>query len=129
MKINELSFLFTTDKINETRDFYVKYFSAKIIIDTGSYLILSLQNDLYSLHFMTLNSHFNKYAKFTKVSESAGIVYNICVEDVYKEYNFLQKKGLSIFMPLEKQPFGDEGFLIKDPNGITLFIYSELSKN
>jgi uncharacterized glyoxalase superfamily protein PhnB len=30
-------------------------------------------------------------------------------------------------MPLEDHPWGDRGFAVADPNGITLYIFSEIA--
>jgi len=40
MNANTLSSAFTTNKVEESRDFYVKYFDAKVTFDCGWYVNL-----------------------------------------------------------------------------------------
>ena len=58
------------------------------------------------------------------LSSGAGLMYNLEVDDVDEEYHRLTAAGLAISMPLDDHPWGDRGFAIQDPNGITLYIYS-----
>ena len=41
-----------------------------------------------------------------------------------KEYEKLTQLDNQLIMPLEDHPWGDRGFAILDPNGISLYIYS-----
>jgi uncharacterized glyoxalase superfamily protein PhnB len=60
------------------------------------------------------------------LGRSAGLMYNITVEDVNQEYEKLANARLVFTTPpLEDQPWGDKGFSIQDPNGISLYIYSK----
>jgi len=54
----------------------------------------------------------------------AGLMYNFAVDDVDAEHDRLTAAGLSPVTPLEDHPWGDRGFAILDPNGVTLYIYS-----
>jgi uncharacterized glyoxalase superfamily protein PhnB len=54
-----------------------------------------------------------------------GLMCNFSVDDVDAEHERLTMAGLTTIMPLEDHPWGDRGFAILDPNGITLYIYSE----
>ncbi len=53
MKANSLSVAFTTNKVEETRDFYVKYFDAKVTFDCGWYVNLEFGNKTSTLQFMS----------------------------------------------------------------------------
>jgi len=55
----------------------------------------------------------------------AGLMYNFSVDDVGAEHDRFTAAGFSPVMPLADHPWGDRGFAILDPNGITLYIYSE----
>ena len=52
-------------------------------------------------------------------------MYNCAVENVDQEYEKLTEAGLAVIVPLEDHPWRDRGFAIQDPNGISLYIYSE----
>jgi uncharacterized glyoxalase superfamily protein PhnB len=110
---------FTTDKVEETRDFYVRHFDAKVEFDCGWYVSLKFGEEGTSLQFMspTLPHH--------KMSSGAGLIYNFNVEDVDAEYERLIADCLEVIVPLEDHPWGDRGFAVQDPNEISLYIYSD----
>lgn len=118
MKASSVSPAFTTNKVEETRDFYVKHFNAKVTFDCGWYVNLEFGSETESLQFMSpqMPEH--------KLSSGDGLIYNFMVDDVDNEYERLTGEGLSVVVPLEDHPWGDRGFAIQDPNGISLYIYS-----
>ena len=119
MKANSVSAAFTTDKVEESRDFYVKYLDAKVTFDCGWYVNLEFGGKSSTLQFMSPQQPEHQ------LSNSAGLIYNFAVDDVDKEYERLTQAGLTAIMPLEDHPWGDRGFAVQDLNGITLYIYSE----
>ena len=119
MKVTSLSPAFTTNKVEESRDFYVKYFAAKVTFDCGWYVNLEFGNKSTTLHFMSPQQAEHQ------LSSGAGLMYNFAVEDVDHEYEKLTEAGQAVIVPLEDHPWGDRGFAIQDPNGISLYIYSE----
>ena len=119
MKIKSLSAAFTTDKVEESRDFYVKYFGAKVTFDCGWYVNLQFGSESSTLQFMSPQQPEQQ------LSKSAGLMYNFAVADVDAEHRRLTDAGLGVIVPLEDHPWGDRGFAIQDPNGISLYIYSD----
>ncbi len=119
MDIRSLSTAFTTDKVEESRDFYIKHFAAKVTFDCGWYVNLESGDPGISLQFMS------PQAPEHQLVSGAGRIYNLTVDDVDKEYERLITAGFEAVAPLEDHPWGDRGFAILDPNGISLYIYSE----
>ena len=119
MKANSVSSAFTTSKISETRNFYVKYLGAKITFDCGWYVNLEFGNPSASLQFMEPKEEHHKPAS------GEGIIYNFRVDDVDAEYKRLMSEGIAAILPIDDHPWGDRGFSIADPNGISLYIYSD----
>ena len=117
MLANSLSPCITTTKVEESRDFYVKHFGAKITFDCGWYVNLEFGKGA-SLQFMTPQPD-------QPVCNPAGLTYNFSVSDVDAEFQLLTAAGLAPIMPLEDHPWGDRGFAVQDPNGVVLYIYSE----
>ena len=113
-----ISTVFTTDKVEESRDFYIMNFDAKVIFDCGWYVNLQFGNEASTMQFMSPQQPDQQ------LSSATGLMYNFEVDDVDKEYNKLTDAGLIVVMPLENHPWGDRGFAIQDPNDITLYIYS-----
>lgn len=119
MIANTLSACITTDKVEESRDFYVKHFGAKVTFDCGWYVNLQFGKETSELQFMEPQNPKQP------ACNPAGLIYNFCVDDVDTEHDRLNAAGLAPVMPLEDHPWGDRGFAILDPNGVTLYIYSE----
>ena len=119
MKIRSISAAFTTHKVTESRDFYVKYFDANVTFDCGWYVNLAFGNESTTLQFMSPQQPEHQ------LSSGAGLLFNFSVDDVDEEYQKLTQAGLAVVVPLEDHPWGDRGFAIQDPNGISLYIYSE----
>ena len=119
MKANSLSTAFTTNKVEESRDFYTKYLDAKVTFDCGWYVNLEFGNKSSTLQFMSPQQPEHQ------LSSGAGLIYNFAVDNVDKEYEKLTEAGQAVIVPIEDHPWGDRGFAIQDPNGISLYIYSE----
>ncbi len=119
MIANTVSAAFTTDKVEETKNFYVKYFGAKVTFDCGWYVNLEFGRESSILQFMSPQQPEHQ------LCNSAGLIYNFKVDDVDSEHERIVGAGLDVLMPLEDHPWGDRGFAVTDPNGITLYIYSE----
>lgn len=118
MKANKISPCIVTDKVVESKEFYIKHLGAEVTFDCGWYVNLKLGNEGSTFQFMaSQNPEQPKYS-------GAGVTYNFEVEDVDQEHERLTGEGLTSVMPLDDHPWGDRGFAIMDPNGITLYIYS-----
>ena len=119
MRAKSISIAFTTSKLAETRDFYVNYLGAKVIFDCDWYVNLKFGNKSSTLQFIL------PLQKENMSSSSEGLIYKFVVENVDEEYEKVTQAGLDITTPLEGHPWGDRGFTVQDPNGISLYIYSE----
>ena len=104
-------------KIAETREFYLKHLGANVTFDCGWYINISL-GDSVTLQFVAPQEG-------QVPCNPAGLMYNFRVNDVDQEYDVLMQSGLVPIMPLEDHPWGDRGFAVQDPNGVTLYIYSD----
>ncbi|NTV98851.1 MAG: glyoxalase [Chlorobiaceae bacterium] len=119
MKVLSLSAAFTTIDVEKTRDFYVRHFAAKVTFDCGWYVNLEFGSPSATLQFMSPQKPEHQ------PGTSEGLIYNIAVAEVDREYERLTGEGLEAVVPLENHPWGDRGFAVRDPNGISLYIYSE----
>lgn len=118
MNANALSPAFTTNIVEESRDFYIRYFNAKVTFDCGWYVNLEFGNPSCTIQFMSPQQPEHQ------LSSGAGLIYNFAVKNVDDEYKKLTEADLSVVVPLEDHPWGDRGFAVQDPNGISLYIYS-----
>ncbi|MEA3419768.1 MAG: VOC family protein [Campylobacterota bacterium] len=119
MKVDTVSTAFATDKVEESRDFYIKYFDARVTFDCGWYVNLEFGNPSSTLQFMSPQQPKQQ------LSSGVGLMYNFAVENVDQEYEKLTDAGLAVTVPLEDHPWGDRGFAVQDPNGISLYIFSD----
>lgn len=118
MNANTLTACVATPKVVESRDFYVKHFGARVTFDCGWYVNLRFGKATSELQFIAPQN------PGPPACNPAGLIYNFCVDDVDAEYSRLMAEGLGPVMPLEDHPWGDRGFAVLDPNGVTLYIYS-----
>ncbi|MDZ7616213.1 MAG: VOC family protein [Patescibacteria group bacterium] len=119
MIASTLSPCIVTDKVDASRAFYVKHFGAKVTFDCGWYVNLQIGSAAAALQFMAPRE------SGPPACNPAGLMYNLCVADVDAEYQRLTSEGLTPVMPLADHPWGDRGFAMVDPSGITLYIYSD----
>ncbi|MCG8569052.1 MAG: VOC family protein [Spirochaetes bacterium] len=118
MKINQVSFGFTTDKVQETKEFYEKYLGATTIFEMEGYVNLKFGDSSTILGIEAPQSPEDK------PTDSTGLGLGITVDDVDLAYDEITSKKLQIEMPLKDHPWGERGFGIKDPNGLLIYIYS-----
>jgi uncharacterized glyoxalase superfamily protein PhnB len=119
MKISNVSAAFTTDKVSASRDFYVKYLGARVTFDCGWYVNLEFESPKSTLQFMSPQQPHHK------LSISDGLIYNFNVEGVDELHEKFRNEGLQVIVPLEDHPWGDRGFAIQDPNGISIYLYED----
>ena len=118
MIANTVSPCITTEKVEESRDFYVKHFGARVTFDCGWYVNMQIGKESSELQFMAPRE------LGSQACNPAGLMYNFSVDDVDAEHARLTGAGLTSIMPLEDHPWGDRGFAILDPNGVMLYIFS-----
>ena len=118
MYANIISPCITTTKVEESRDFYVKHFGAKVTFDCGWYVNLQFGKESSSLQFMAPQAG-------QPICNPAGLGHSFFVDDVGAEQELLTSGGLQPVMPLDDHPWGDRGPAVQDADGVALYIYSE----
>ena len=118
MITNELSTCFCTKDVETCREFYQRYFSARIIFDCGWYVNLRIGGDGPTIQFMQPQDGMPTF-------NGVGVMLNFKVDDVDTEHARLMEAGLQTAMPLEEHPWGDRGFSVIDPIGNSVYIYSD----
>jgi len=118
MNTKSISACIATEKVTESREFYVKHFGAQVTFDCGWYINLKFGNGSSTLQFIAPQQGQTS-------CNPAGLMYNFSVPDVDAEYNRLTAEGLQPVMPLDDHPWGDRGFAVQDPSGVMLYIYSD----
>ena len=109
-----------TEKVEESRDFYVKNFNCEVAYegdegDEGWFVLLKLGDSELGFMRLGLESQTTIYRKAFK---GQGVWVAIDVDDVDTEYQRIKSLGTPIEAEIRDEPWGDRHFVIVDPNGI-----------
>jgi catechol 2,3-dioxygenase-like lactoylglutathione lyase family enzyme len=106
----------TTEKVVESRDFYVKHFGFKVVFDNGWYTHLRNESNGMEIAFLQPN-HPTQDAVFQAAYNGSGLWLALEVDDVDSEYERLRSE-LPIEVHIKNEPWGERHFAVLDPNGI-----------
>jgi|GEM_PF-3538901 len=87
MRIRSVSFGFSTDKFEDTKQYYQENFNAKIVFEAEGYMNIMLGDLPVILEFSSPT------VTGVKASDPAGLGFNIEVEDAEKVYYELVEKA------------------------------------
>ncbi|MFT3993567.1 MAG: hypothetical protein QM660_04620 [Dysgonomonas sp.] len=118
MLINDLSVCYATNKVEESKKFYIKYFGTEVTFDCSWYISLKFVGNKREIFISFM------VPQDDKPSYIGGTTLNINVINVDEQYARLQNMGLTL-SPIEDQPWGDRSFRTIDPLGTILYIYSD----
>ncbi len=121
MKTKTVTPLFTSNKIDETREFYTKHLGFEVTMDNEKYLGLRLGEDGPELAFMPEGCE-------SWLSSSEGLFYCFPVEDVDAEHKSLLSGGAKISDGPEDMPWGERRLTLDDPNGITIYLGQRIAE-
>ncbi|MFG1943488.1 VOC family protein [Nonomuraea sp. NPDC048826] len=105
-----------TDKVAESRDFYVRLFGFEITFEADWYV--SLRRGSYEL---ALLDHTHPTLPEAYRKRAAGLLLNFEVGDADAEWERLVTgAGLTAALPLRSEDFGQRHFIVADPNGVLI---------
>ncbi len=104
-----------TEKITESKDFYVNLFACEVIFESDWFLLLGLGGSELGFMLPELES---QASVFHKPFQGQGIWIAVDVEDVDAEYARIKGMGIPIEVDIRDEPWGDRHFALRDPNGI-----------
>ncbi len=106
-----------TEKVQESKDFYVRLFGFEVIYEgEGGWFVL-LQLGDSELGFMRPNLE-TQAEIFRPAFQGQGVWIAVDVEDVETEYQRIKALGVPIEAAIRDEPWGDRHFVVVDPNGI-----------
>lgn len=106
-----------TDKLAETKKFYVETLGFGITFENDFYLLLHTPDRSSEISFL-LPGHPSQQPFFHKPFQGQGMYLTIEVDEVDSLYQQIKDKGVEIKIELRDEPWGDRHFAIEDPNGI-----------
>ncbi|CAG9623319.1 VOC family protein [Sutcliffiella rhizosphaerae] len=123
MKVSSFYPVVLTNEVQQTADFYVRYFHFEVVFEIDWYVSLKLgEFELAILH----SSHETIPAGFRNV-QTKGLILNIEVDDVDELYErVIQKAKLPLQLPLRNEDFGQRHFITSDPNGVLIDAIQEI---
>lgn len=110
-----------TDKLEETKAFYVENLGFGVTFENEFYLLVHTPNHQAELSFL-LPDHPSQQPVFQRSFNGQGMYLTIEVENVDEVYASLLSKGIKPLFPVREEPWGDKHFAIQDPNGIGIDI-------
>jgi catechol 2,3-dioxygenase-like lactoylglutathione lyase family enzyme len=116
MAINSLYPVICTDKITESKEFYIKHFNFEVTFEADWYVSLRTP---HSPHFeLALLDYRHESIPQAFQTPTRGVLINIEVLDVDRDYNRIQASGLSMVLDIKSEQWGQRHFIIKDPNDL-----------
>lgn len=118
MKIERVVPNITSDRVEESREFYTALLGLEVVMDMG--------------WIVTLASPDNPTAQISLLrGESSGtlgqgVTLTIEVSDVDEIHSRALARGDAIVYPLTNEPWGVRRFHIRDPNGVTINVMNHL---
>lgn len=106
-----------TNKIQETKQFYMENLDFGVSFENEFYLLMHTPGGQAQLSFL-LPDHPSQQPLFQSAFKGEGMYLTIEVEDVDALYEKIKNKGVKIKIDIRDEPWGDRHFAIQDPNGI-----------
>ena len=122
MKIKRIDVTFSTEKLQESTDFYMKHFGFELAFESNWYIELVTPKRDAGISFTLPEREEGEFFN------GRGCILSLEVDDVDAEYKRLQKEGLLIYQEIQEKPWGERSFVIDDPNGVHVYIYKLIEK-
>lgn len=122
MKIKRIDVTFSTEKLQESKDFYMKHFGFELAFESNWYIELVTPKRDAGISFTLPEREEGEFFN------GRGCILSLEVDDVDAEYKRLKKEGLLIYQEIQEKPWGERSFVIDDPNGVHVYIYKLIEK-
>lgn len=125
MKLKSFYPVMLTAKLEESKDFYARYFGFEVTFQSDWYISLRRPGDpTYELALLEPN-HPTVPSAYREAAR--GLILNFEVDDVDAEYERLvNKAGLPALKTLTSETFGQRHFIIADPSGVLIDVITEI---
>lgn len=118
MDIKRVDTTISTNKLTECRDFYIHHFGFKLVYESDWYVELLSPSLAAGVSFTLPQRDIGEFFN------GKGMILSFEVENVDAEYARLKRQGLRIQQELQDKPWGERSFVVDDPAGVHLYIYS-----
>jgi catechol 2,3-dioxygenase-like lactoylglutathione lyase family enzyme len=119
----ELYPVICTDRVAESRDFYVRLFGFEVTFEADWYVSLRRGS-----HELALLDHTHPTLPEAYRRKVAGLLLNFEVADADAEWERLVvRAGLTPELPLRSEDFGQRHFIVADPNGVLIDVITPIA--
>ncbi len=119
MKITSLYPVICTDKMAESKAFYLNNFPFEVTFESDWYMSLR-SNGERPFELAILNYRHETIPEGFKKPLTGGLSANFEVEDVDSVYRTFRDASLPIHLELRSEDFGQRYFITSDPNGVLI---------
>ena len=121
MLTRRMDLTISTNKLDQSRDFYRDILGFALVFENDSYIeMLAQGSTTMGVSFVT--PELSGGEKFT----GEGIILSFEVADVDAEFARLKASGVRILEELRDKAWGERSFVINDPNGVHVYIYKSI---
>ena len=121
MLTRRMDLTISTNKLEQSRDFYRDYLGFELVFENDNYIeMLAQGSTTMGVSFVT--PELSGGEKFT----GEGIILSLEATDVDTEYARLKAAGVRICEELRDKAWGERSVVINDPNGVHIYIYKAI---
>ena len=121
MKIKRVDSTISTTKLQESKEFYMEHFDFRLVYESDWYIELISRDLPIGISFTLPQREEGEFFN------GKGLIISFEVDDVDAEYDRLKAEGVQIYQEMQDKPWGERSFVIDDPNGVHLYIYTSIS--
>lgn len=110
--------MIVTERVAQTRDFYLQHFDFKVSFDCEWYVALQSKPRAHGVFEIAFRA-----PRPGERPIAGGLTLGLQVEDADAECARLRAAGLPILREPTSNPWGDRSFLTEDPNGLGLYVF------
>ncbi len=107
-----------TNKLEETKSFYVNKLGFTIVWEADWFILLATPNGADTISFLLPNHPTQELSNFQQPFSGNGIYLTIEVDNVDLYFQKNKKTGIEIALDIRSEEWGDRHFAIIDPNNI-----------
>ena len=119
MNLTSLYPVICTDKIAESKAFYVEHFPLEATFESDWYVSLKSTGER-PFELALLEPNHETIPEAFHRTFSGGLIINFEVEDVDAVYEQFKAAGVPIHQELRSEDFGQRHFIASDPNGVLI---------
>lgn len=119
MKLKRVDTTISTDKLQESKEFYMKHFGFRLVYESDWYIeLVSSELPSVGVSFTLPEREEGMYFN------GRGLVLSFEVDDADAECERLEREGLHIYQKMQDKPWGERSFAVEDPSGVLVYIYA-----